>query len=228
MQTTKEQVSALMDSEMDPREMDRLLERMRNDSRLKDCWHDYHLIGDALRRQLPRHINTELHARISAAIQNEPAHFLPRQAAAKKPAISHRKEALGFALAASVTAIAVLGVMQVGGPEQDVAQTLTVAAVEQDGAEAVQSQVEAVAQAGQAQPDGTRHDKEIVYASVTTEPGRVHARVAVHGQLEDATMDYPREAANLYDYLVNYNEYARTRSLQGEMYPAIQLVGYTP
>ncbi|HFD92420.1 MAG TPA: hypothetical protein ENJ22_03955 [Gammaproteobacteria bacterium] len=227
MQTTKEQVSAFMDSEMDPQEMDRLIERMRDDSRLKDSWHDYHLIGDALRRQLPDHISTDLHTRISAAIQNEPTHFLPRQATHKKSATSHRKEALGFALAASVTAIAVVGVMQVNGPEQGIAQPVTVAALERSET-AQTSAVGTVASVAQDQQVAARPDREVVYASVTTEPGRIHARVAVHKQMDDAGMDYPQEAADLYDYLVNYNEYARTRSLQGEMYPAIQLVGYTP
>lgn len=225
MQTTKEaQLSALMDSEMSQQEMDRMIKEMRDNSHLKDCWNGYHLIGDALRRQLPDFIDTNLHSKISTAIQNEPTHFLPRKTTQDKPAASRRKEALGFALAASVTAIAVLGVMQVNDSSQNIARPAAVASAESNkpvqvaAAEPVQSLHVSAAAA----------DREVVHASVTTDPDRIHARVAVYNRADDAGMDYPQEAADLYDYLVNYNEYARTRSLQGEMYPAIQLVGYAP
>ncbi len=219
MQTIKEeQVSALMDGEMSQQEMDRMIQNMRDNPYLKDCWDRYHLIGDTLRRRLPDFISTDIHSKISAAIQNEPTHFLPRSTK-QKSSTGHKKQALGFALAASVTAIAVVGVMQIDESAQGIAQPATVAAV--DRSETVQVAVSDTIQSA-------RREREVVYASVTTDPGMVHASVALYNHTEDARMDYPQEAANLYDYLVNYNEYARTRSLQGEMYPAIQLVGYTP
>jgi len=224
MKTTKaEQISTLMDGEMSQHEMDHMIQQLRDNPHLKSCWHDYHLIGDALRHQLPGYISTDLHSRISAAIHNEPTHFLPRTAPHKKPAAtpSHKKEAFGFALAASVTAIAVIGVMQFNQHADIPGQAVTVAVVEgNDSAQSLQQPVSTARV-------GRQEDKDIIYASVTTEAGMIHAS-AVYSQVEEANLDYPDEAANLYDYLVNYNEYARTRSLQGEMYPAIQLVGYTP
>ncbi len=211
-----DQVSMMMDSEMSQQEMDRFIRHLKDNPHLKSCWNSYHLIGDSLRQKLPEFINTELHSRITAAIQNEPTYFLPQTASHKKSvaAPSRKKEVLGFALAASITAVAVIGVMQVSEHSDIQGQAATVAMV--DGTQPTQSSsLQSVSTA----LAGRQENKDIVYASVTTDSGMIYTNAA-YSQVE--------EAANLYDYLVNYNEYARTLSLQGEMYPAIQLVGYTP
>jgi negative regulator of sigma E activity len=65
------------------------------------------LIGECLRGNLPQHIDPRLADRISNAIVKEPAILAP-----SGRVIQFFKPALGFAIAASVTVVAILGVRQ--------------------------------------------------------------------------------------------------------------------
>jgi sigma-E factor negative regulatory protein RseA len=109
----KEEISALMDGETDAPQMQELIRELRNDPECRDCWEQYHLIGDALRNNLPSDIDRNLVSHISQAIANEdlPA---PVKPAASQPEKPKRQAAAspwtGFALAASVAAVAYLGV----------------------------------------------------------------------------------------------------------------------
>jgi len=109
----KEEISALMDGEADAPQMQQLIRDLRNDPECRDCWEQYHLIGDALRNNLPSRIDRNFVSHISQAIANEdlPA---PVKPATSQPAKAKRHAAAspwtGFALAASVAAVAYLGV----------------------------------------------------------------------------------------------------------------------
>ena len=77
-----EQFSALVDGELDGKEGDALLARLKADTELQDGWDHYHLIGDAMRqnRQLDINITAAVHARLA----DEPTVLAP--AALPQPA----------------------------------------------------------------------------------------------------------------------------------------------
>lgn len=102
----REQISALLDGELE-RSSASMLNALRDNPEYRQIWQRYHLIGESLRGNLPGHIDMGLADRISAAIQNEPPILAPRT-------LTHPvlRPVIGFAIAASVTAIAILGVRQ--------------------------------------------------------------------------------------------------------------------
>jgi len=107
-----QQVSLLMDGELQERDRDRVLEAMERDVTLQHRWQNYHLIGDALRKDLPPFHLPQLSDRISAALQNEPTYFLPQTASSATRArnVGVRRWR-NWALAASLTAVTVVGVL---------------------------------------------------------------------------------------------------------------------
>jgi len=66
----KQEISSLMDGEMDSREADRLIKACCASEEHKDTWNLYHAIGDAIRGQSPRAI--ERPTRVMEAIAKEP------------------------------------------------------------------------------------------------------------------------------------------------------------
>jgi negative regulator of sigma E activity len=103
----KLQLSSLMDGES-VRDAERTVSDLSRSEPLRRTWRRYHLIADALCNNLPVHIDQRMVDRIAAAITNEPAVLVPRRSAWGRLL----KPAAGFAIAASVTAIAILGLNQ--------------------------------------------------------------------------------------------------------------------
>jgi sigma-E factor negative regulatory protein RseA len=103
-----EQVSALMDDQLDGAECDGCLRRLKDDDGLRADWEVYHLIGDALRGTPARGLSTGFAGRLAA----EPTVLAPR-AAARGPS-PRRKAWYALSAAASVAAMAVVGWMAVG------------------------------------------------------------------------------------------------------------------
>lgn len=107
----REGLSALVDGETDGREAARLLDLLSRDAELKAAWERYHLVSDVLRNNLPLVSEEDLVARVRRSIETEPVVFRPR-----RPRAAVLKPAAGFALAASVAVVAVLGFRAVVGP----------------------------------------------------------------------------------------------------------------
>lgn len=117
---SKEQISALMDGDLEQQE---ILDQVSSDAELSGCWQRYHLIGDAMRRELPQAIHLDLADSIAAALEEEPAIVAPRpsvasqsaQAAGRSPGrvVSLFKMVGQYAIAASVALAVVVGVQQV-------------------------------------------------------------------------------------------------------------------
>lgn len=109
-----ERISALMDGELqDDREVGELAQQ-------PECmatWERYHLIGDALRDDLPPQLNLDLGARVAMALEDEPVLLVPH---ARRSRLAHLKPTLRgllgqggqYAIAASVAAAMILGVQQ--------------------------------------------------------------------------------------------------------------------
>lgn len=113
-ETKKEQLSAFMDDEIDGLQKDQV-EQILKDPELLDTWSRYHLVSDCLKRNLPEHLDRELAGKISKSIHQEPAIVAPGGLSR-----SFAKPAAGFAIAASVAALAIFGIQQQqpGGPHE--------------------------------------------------------------------------------------------------------------
>lgn len=110
----EERLSALMDGEVSRFEQRRLVDELLNNDEDQARWSRAHLIGDAIRGELPERVSLDLAARISAQIEDEaPLHQSPMAAA---PAWI--KPASGFAVAATVAVVSILGLQSMVGYEQ--------------------------------------------------------------------------------------------------------------
>ncbi len=109
----QEWVSAAVDGELD----EQTLAELAADADSHEQWRDYHMIGDAMRGELPQTVSIDLSASIMAAIDEEPAIIAPKQTAVKavtKPTSSKVvplfKQFGQYAIAATVAMVAVVGV----------------------------------------------------------------------------------------------------------------------
>ncbi|MFD1009268.1 MULTISPECIES: sigma-E factor negative regulatory protein [Oceanisphaera] len=124
----KEYISALVDGEIQDRV---LLEQLSNEQELADTFGRYHLYGDALRNDLPSHLQLDLSDRIAAALADEPAMVAPPIALQPTADVANANESSNnivrprfgrvspmlryigqFAVAASVSAAVIVGVQQ--------------------------------------------------------------------------------------------------------------------
>jgi sigma-E factor negative regulatory protein RseA len=98
-----QELSTLMDGELDAHEAERAIRTVCGNEELKQKWHEYHVIGDALRGDEPH--RAAACSRIMAAIEQEPTVLAPRR---RLPVNAGR---IAFAAAASVATVAVVGWM---------------------------------------------------------------------------------------------------------------------
>ncbi|HDZ8982266.1 RseA family anti-sigma factor [Aeromonas veronii] len=127
----KEQISALMDGDLSDAEV---LNELGMDSDLQDTWGRYHLIGDAMRGDLPVNLQLDLSDSIMAALEDEPTILAPKPVETVpvlQPAVAPVKtdanvvplfrrvgQQLGqYAIAASVAAAVIFGVQQYQGQD---------------------------------------------------------------------------------------------------------------
>lgn len=103
-----EQISALVDDELADWEREPLIDRLERDPALLGRWERYHLISNVIRSKRPAPPDSDLAERVSQALDAEPA-LLVVPARRRTLPVSKRQVA-GWAIAASVAAIAVLGV----------------------------------------------------------------------------------------------------------------------
>jgi len=103
-----ERVSALMDGEIDGSDIDRALSDLKQDAELSARWNRYHLVSDSLHNDLASQVDPQLADRISEQIAAEPI-YTSADHWGKKPSPAWLKQAGGLAIAASVTAVAILG-----------------------------------------------------------------------------------------------------------------------
>jgi sigma-E factor negative regulatory protein RseA len=102
-----EQLSALVDGELGADETRALLNELESDPEIRGHWERYHLIGEALRGALPEQMDTGLAARVSAALEDEPALLAPANLRLGR-LNPYLKQAAGMAIAAGVAVAAVL------------------------------------------------------------------------------------------------------------------------
>jgi sigma-E factor negative regulatory protein RseA len=127
----KEQISALMDGDLSDAEV---LNELEMDSDLQDTWGRYHLIGDAMRGDLPVNLQLDFSDSIMAALEDEPTILAPKPVEVPpvlQPVVAPVKtdsnvvplfrrvgQQLGqYAIAASVAAAVIFGVQQYQGQD---------------------------------------------------------------------------------------------------------------
>jgi len=106
----REQLSALVDDEL-TQEASSVIESLLEDNEAKETWARYHLIGDSLRGHLPGQIG-DISGNVSQAIASEPTILAPAKKSANRKSSDLMKPVMGFAIAASVAAVAIFNVQQ--------------------------------------------------------------------------------------------------------------------
>jgi sigma-E factor negative regulatory protein RseA len=108
----KQKISALMDGEMERHEAAGALNELTQGGEARDAWRAYHLIGDAMRDTRP--LSSSFAARVSERLAKEPTVLAPGRIV-PRPVIT-RWQALSAA--ASVAAVALVGWVAFGPPQQ--------------------------------------------------------------------------------------------------------------
>ena len=109
-ESTREDLSALVDGEMEEADAHKVIDKLMADPRLMAEWARHHLISDVLRGKNPVVPAGDLALRVSEAVAAEPvlsADVVPLRPAT--PTASPWKPLAGLALAASVATVAILG-----------------------------------------------------------------------------------------------------------------------
>ncbi len=207
----KEKISSMVDGELDGHEYSQVITHVAEGSENGVAsWEQYHLIGEAMRNNLPDILYADLSSSISAAIASEPAHA--GEPASQTVNNSHakvtnitpkitdsRSPVLGYAIAASISAIAIAGLYQLNQDSQLMQpMTHTVASNQQPAMQ--QPALENIAWS---------HE-------VKQEPVLVQNRYPLSR--------IPNE--QLHRYIVNHNEHSIAMPAQGGMLPYARLVGY--
>lgn len=109
-----EQLSALVDDELEPNQHNLLIRRLERDQTLQGRWSRYFLMGEAIRRDLSGDLTVDLAQRVHASIENEPS--LTPEVRGQTVSKAWPRSAAGLAVAASVAAIALAAFKLTGEP----------------------------------------------------------------------------------------------------------------
>ena len=106
----REQLSALVDDELS-HETSSAINTLLEDNEAKETWSRYHLIGDSMRGHLPERIE-DIADNVSQAIASQPTILAPQKESPTRKSPGLMKPVMGFAIAASVAAVAIFNVQQ--------------------------------------------------------------------------------------------------------------------
>jgi sigma-E factor negative regulatory protein RseA len=101
-----ERLSTLVDDELPPNEIGVEVQKLNQQAEARESWARYHLIGDAMRREMGSLYTPSLAQSISQRLENEPVVLAP--AAIKRSGAFQRKAWVGMAVAASLGAVALV------------------------------------------------------------------------------------------------------------------------
>jgi len=207
----KETISVFMDGEASEFESASVLKSIKQEPLLERCWEGYHMIGDAMRKQVSASLDNDFSQRLSQALEHEVNPFSSRAETTRKR--SHNGTA-GFALAASVSAVAMVGLLQFGQPGM-----LTTANNQYETD--IQKQHLAMA------------DNTPTMAVDTAMPMKMDNQALAYASFDSTNVNKPADTAaagsdlesSVYGYLVNYSQYAVATPLEGSA-PNVSLVSY--
>ena len=122
-----EKLSSLFDDELNPQHSEQFIGSLCKDDEMKACLERYQMISDSMRNQLPAGIKQDFAHSVMTAIESEPTVLAPVTRPSIIPDFSSivTKKVAGFAIAASVATIAVIGVQSQNSDEpQQMATTM--------------------------------------------------------------------------------------------------------
>lgn len=113
----QQRLSAWMDNQADDAISDEMIDALLEDEALQSTYSRYQLIGDAIRGEMPPVVDLDLTSRIADALEDEPTVLSPSPSEPKPVTDSGKvvplfKQLGQYAIAATVAAVAVLGVQQ--------------------------------------------------------------------------------------------------------------------
>ncbi len=205
----QEKISSMVDGELSRDECAKILPEMNAGSG-SVSWDQYHLIGEAMRHNLPDTLYPDLSTNISAAIASESVHqsdaVTPITTDSPEitnivPVVTQIKSPIfGYAVAASISVVAITGLFQLNQGESlsPVITPIT------------------VAHQPQITPAPVLDDISWRHQVVKQEP------VVVQSRYPHSTM--PNEKLNR--YIINHNEHSIAMPSQSGMLPYVRLVGY--
>ncbi len=88
----EESLSALVDGELDNSQRHKIADELLTNANARETWHRYHLLRDALKKNLPEELAPNLVDRVCNAIANEPTHKLTSESTFE----SDKKSSWGF------------------------------------------------------------------------------------------------------------------------------------
>jgi sigma-E factor negative regulatory protein RseA len=194
-----EKISMLMDDELQGQEASNLIDGIKHDEWLRQCWERYHLVSDALKNNLPTLVKHDLAARLSKALDAEQTYRIIPHRPQNSTATTYFKPVMGLALAASVAVVAFLLAPWEGTtmapiiPQQQAAMTASIPQL------------------------GNAMTAEQVAANMTDGRDQTQQQPAQELKVEPV----------LYDYLVDHNEYTNAAYVQSSMLPYVRIVGYS-
>ncbi|TIC87268.1 anti-sigma 24 factor [Crenobacter intestini] len=95
-----EKISALMDGELSPNEVDDVSDALLAEQSLSACWSEYHLIGEAMRRN--GQLTLDVREKVSVQLRDEPTVLSPRAPLRQRPVRRYAAMAATVAFAAAV------------------------------------------------------------------------------------------------------------------------------
>jgi sigma-E factor negative regulatory protein RseA len=119
-QELRQQLSALVDGELDRDQARFLIRRLQDDVELAGCWQRWHVTGECLKGAAPAPMRIDFVARIAAEIQSDPV-------PGRRLPPGTLRWAGGFAVAASVALAALLAIPREAGQGPDQNTLVTVA-----------------------------------------------------------------------------------------------------
>ena len=188
---SKEQISAFVDGEFREPTPDRVVDALYANSELRRTWARFHLIGDAMRRVGPVVGADSIARRVSTTLSEEK--IVPLKPRSRRPGI---RPLAGLALAASVSAAAILGIHSLDDSHD--APSPAVA--------------------------GASHPESVAGGSARIPPDEEVRRARYEPTRLQWSDVAPDTEARLNAYLVNHNEIAGN-GVRGVM-PYVRLVGY--
>ena len=195
----EENISALVDGEMPLEEVNGLVDGLKHDRTSQMCWHHYHLISDALKNNLPDKLPVDFVNRISQALESEPLLSTPPRRSYNSTHNTHSflRPTIGFALAASVAAVAFIGL---GWNTQTGMEQMPTLASNTPTASVPSAPI----------------------TTVSTQP--TISYTTVHGRQWD--VEQPELASKLNDYLINHDQYSAVDGMHNSVLPQVRIVGY--
>ena len=188
----KQQLSSFMDGEIEGH-ADDAIDNLMASPELRDTWWRYHLISDVMKRELSGPFDNDMAGRIAEAIAGETVVY------ARNRFLSNRffKPAAGFAIAATVAGIAILGIQHNSDRQPDQLTTPQVAE--------------------KAQNYNINFNRYTFPVSTETMPkDTVTARPEPVGSIE--------QNPQLNSYLVNYNEYRTSQNGVQGIIPYVRII----